>query len=292
MQYGTILLIKLARLVISTIKFLECQFKIQKLNLKGDNKMKIKKMLSIIMAMVLLIACISIPASAEPISASPMQMIAMSGSDASDTMKNRIEQAGVSVTDESIIQLVPISSSQKTQSRALVITNEVGNTITKDVLLMATDEGVGFEQGGDVSTRAGSSAEFPPLSWDGRYVVRGTAVYNQYSDGLFSSYYQPTDVYFTYQKYKNCTVNSIELLYICDGFEYSYPGFNSLGDTEREYIITVSKSSPAPSTMYSTSRPYSSNRVIFTASGSPFVGQFLTFNTVVDGKSDGYTVKL
>ena len=158
--------------------------------------------------------------------------------------------------------------------------------------MMVTDEGVGFEQGGDVSTRAGSTVEFPPLSWDGRYVIRGTAVYNQYSDGLFSSFYQPIGAYFIYQKYESCTVSNIEMLYICDGFEYSYPGFEDLDSSELEYVITVTKSSPAESTMYSTTKEYNTNRVIYTDSGSPFVGQFLTFNTVVDGKSDGYTVKL
>lgn len=216
----------------------------------------------------------------------------MAGSEASETIKNKIEQTGVDITNESTIQLVPISSSQETQNTALVITNTVGNIVTKDVLMMVTDEGVGFEQGGDVSTRAGSTVEFSPLSWDGRYVIRGTAVYNQYSDGLFSSFYQPIGAYFIYQKYESCTVSNIEMLYICDGFEYSYPGFEDLDSSELEYVITVTKSSPAESTMYSTTKEYNTNRVIYTDSGSPFVGQFLTFNTVVDGKSDGYTVKL
>ena len=216
----------------------------------------------------------------------------MAGSEASETIKNKIEQTGVDITNESTIQLVPISSSQETQNTALVITNTVGNIVTKDVLMMVTDEGVGFEQGGDVSTRAGSTVEFPPLSWDGRYVIRGTAVYNQYSDGLFSSFYQPIGAYFIYQKYESCTVSNIEMLYICDGFEYSYPGFEDLDSSELEYVITVTKSSPAESTMYSTTKEYNTNRVIYTDSGSPFVGQFLTFNTIIDGKSEGYTVKL
>lgn len=254
--------------------------------------MKIKKMFSIVMAMVLGITCTTISVSAECIPTQQTQTIAMAGSEASETIKNKIEQTGVDITNESTIQLVPISSSQETQNTALVITNTVGNIVTKDVLMMVTDEGVGFEQGGDVSTRAGSTVEFPPLSWDGRYVIRGTAVYNQYSDGLFSSFYQPIGAYFIYQKYESCTVSNIEMLYICDGFEYSYPGFEDLDSSELEYVITVTKSSPAESTMYSTTKEYNTNRVIYIDSGSPFIGQFLTFNTVVDGKSDGYTVKL
>ena len=68
----------------------------------------------------------------------------MAGSEASETIKNKIEQTGVDITNESTIQLVPISSSQETQNTALVITNTVGNIVTKDVLMMVTDEGVGF----------------------------------------------------------------------------------------------------------------------------------------------------
>lgn len=44
--------------------------------------------------------------------------------------------------------------------------------------------------------------------------------------------------------------------------------------------------------MYSTTKEYNKSRVIKTDTGPPFVGQFLTFNTIIDGKSEGYTVKL
>ncbi len=256
--------------------------------------MKAKKMFSVMMAMVLWISGTAIPVSAESISIKKTQPITMAGSEASYTLKNQIEQTGVHITDESIIQLVSISSEQKTQSQALVITNETGNTVTKDVLMMVTDEGVGFGKGGDVSTHAGSTAEFPSLSWDGRYVVRGTAVYNEYElnqDGLATPFYQPIGAYFTYRKYESCTVSNITMLYLCDGYEYSYPGLEDFNN-EIEYIITVEKSSPVASTIYSTTREYNKNRVIRTTNGSPFMGQFLTFTTVVDGESTTYTVTL
>ncbi len=214
----------------------------------------------------------------------------------SDVMKCKIEETGVPITDESKIELVSLScnSSAKTDddSSALVITNIGANTVTKDILLLVTDDGVGFERSGDASTRAGTTVEFPPLSWDGRYVVRGTAVYNYYFNGLLSCYYQPTGVYFTYTKYQTCTISNITLYYTCDGFEQTYPGFNSLGTPELEYVITVSKSFPAESTMYSTTKPYNSDRVIYTGGGSPFVGQYLAFSIVADGETNSYTVKL
>ena len=81
------------------------------------------------------------------------------------------------------------------------------------------------------------------------------------------------------------------MLYLCDGYEYSYPGLEDFNN-EIEYIITVEKSSPVASTIYSTTREYNKNRVIRTTNGSPFMGQFLTFTTVVDGESTTYTVTL
>ncbi len=81
------------------------------------------------------------------------------------------------------------------------------------------------------------------------------------------------------------------MLYICDGFVYTYPNFDALG-YETEYIITVSQNNPVQNTMYFETREYSSSRVIDTSGGSLFVGQFLTFNPTVNGSTNSYTVKL
>ena len=121
-----------------------------------------KKILSVILAMVLMMSAIAIPVSAKSDPVLEKVTVTMTGSEASESIKEHIKQAGFDVTDTSTIQLIPISSSLNLQSQALMITNRVDNTITKDVLFMVTDEGVGFEQGGDVSTRAGTTVEFPP----------------------------------------------------------------------------------------------------------------------------------
>ena len=253
--------------------------------------MKLRKMCSTVMAFVLLICCITIPTSAKnsPVSEPIQRYYKMSGAEVSSFMKTKIEETGTSVTENSIIELLPLQSSDG--GNALVITNQTGNTATKDVLLLVSDEKVGFEQGSSVSTRAGYTVEFPPLSWDGRFVVRATAVYNVYAKhgDIFSSVFQPIGAYFTYQKYESCNVSEITVLYICDGFEYTYPGYQELG-TEVEHVITVSKNNPVESVQYSATRPYNTNRVIDVSAGSPFVGQFFTFQTVVNGEFAGHTV--
>lgn len=254
-----------------------------------------RKVLSLICSFLLMFGVCTIGVSAAEISnfQTNPAVYTIDGAKVSAFIKEKITNTGVNLTNNSVVQLVPLSSVQKANNgSALVITNISGVTVTKDVLVLVSDEGVGFRQNDTAITRGSGTAEFPPLSWDGRYVVRGTAVYNQYSDGFYSSFYQPVGVYFTYQTYTSCNVSNVKLTYICDGFEHTYPGFQDLGLPEISYTIAVEKASPVQSVMYSTTKAYNTSRVIFTGSGSPLVGQFLTFDTVVDGVSAGYTVTI
>lgn len=226
---------------------------------------------------------------ASPESIDAGETYSMTGADLSTSLKKNIEEAGVPVCDDSDIQLLPVESSANGTGEALVVTNTDGPTMTKDVLLLVDDDGeAGLEKSGDVSTRAGSTAEFPPLSWDGRYVVRATAVYDVFN----YSYYRPTAAYFTYKKYQECNLTAIRVHYTCGGFWYSYLGFQKVDPNEVEYVITVNQPNPVPSTMYMTNRtfPYS-NRVI-NPTGSLSAGQYLTFDIQIDRVWNDYTVAL
>lgn len=211
-------------------------------------------------------------------------------------MKESISENDVFLDNSSIVQVLPVKSKYgNNKGDALVITNQSGNTVTKDILLLVGADGTTTSQihnPGDVSPMGSTSADYPPTSWDGRYVIHGTAVYEQYSHNWVGCYYRPTGAYFSYRKYKACTVGSIWIKYICDGMDYSYPGFTPLGGDEIVNVITVVRTNPAEGTTYSKSQPYATDRVIMTGSGSPMVGQFLTFWALVDGKEDTYTVTL
>lgn len=84
---------------------------------------------------------------------------------------------------------------------------------------------------------------------------------------LRGEYYRPTEVRFSYKKYETCTVDAITVIYICDGFEYTYPEYSPLGDDDIEWVISKYAKSPS-------------------------VGNLLTFVVNVDGKKSQYTVKL
>lgn len=238
--------------------------------------------------------------SSTPVKAVPSDPIeayetySMTGADLSATLKKNIEDTGVPVHNDSDIQLLPVESSANGAGEALVVTNTDGPTTTKDVLLLVNDDGdAGFEKSGDVSTRAGSTVEFPPLSWDGRYVVRATAVYNQYTNSGLSYYYRPTGLYYTYQKYQSTTtINSIYVYYTCDGFWFSYPGFKDLGYEEVEWRILNEHDNPKVGTTYVQNRDFPYTNRVIAATGSPSAGQFLTFVVRVNGIQDDYTVTL
>ena len=136
------------------------------------------------------------------------------------------------------------------------------------------------------------SASFPPLSWNGDYIVHATASAEIFSDGIFT-YYKPYGCEFYYENYAGVSISSIEVEYICDGFLYSYPGFDYLDLDEYVHVVSVYKSNPVAGTAYrnTNSFPYS-DKVLYLSSGSPSVGNFITFSTYVNGELETYTVKL
>ena len=196
------------------------------------------------------------------------------------------EENGVAFSEATESEILPVfSGTNGSQGNALVLTNTVGNTVTKDVFMFMDDEGAmaldPTNAYREENLRSGTTVNFPSNE---KYVVHGTAVYNvQIDPSSFFSYYQPVGAYYVYYKNSPCNVGRIRLEYITDGFAYSYPGFTLLDMNEVTYVIAVDKYNPLNSTSYSKTQPYPSNWVISVAAGSPFVGKFLTFYCVVDG---------
>jgi len=231
------------------------------------------------------------------------------GDKASEETLKSLEDLDVTVREETLIEIVPVNketittfqaSSKATfqstsEVTALVVTNREGSVVSKAMFLAFGEDGnaesIIDRDMSAIETQGSTSVDFPPLSWDGRYVVTGVARYDELVDWPYT-YYRPFGVSFTYVNLRSVYVGMIHVIYICDGFEYSYPGFRSLNLPEYEHDISVSSVNPVPYTTYQRSLPYRKDRVLWTSSGSPFVGQFLTFRTEVNGVSSGYTVKL
>ena len=92
-------------------------------------------------------------------------------------------------------------------------------------------------------------------------------------------YYTESPMYFT-------------VYYICEGFVADVQSESWIGEDTDVHTITVSASSPVAGRTYSTYDPYTSNRALYTGSGSPNIGEFLTFMYRYQGDDNykSYTV--
>lgn len=257
--------------------------------------LKRKSTFSVLLSAILLLCTLSAPASAdtlEPTVSEPFD---------DDThialVQNFLDNNNIDSSDWSEYNYAEVISSNGNESSALCLTTTEDDIVKKDIILMVGEDKDGNYTPIDiqntlegVSTLSGSSADYPPESWDGRYIIHGTAVYNLRYNSSGISFYQPTGCYFTYKKINSSvTVSYISVKYICDGIVYTYPGFSNQ-NYEEVFTIQVARNNPAVNTMYSKTQNYSSSKVLMTHSGSPMVGNFLTFNATVNGTSDDYTV--
>ncbi len=193
------------------------------------------------------------------------------------------------MTADTVIELVPLSSAETgiapqsanggSDGNVLVITNEDGSKVTKDTLLLVTDDGIGFADMNEVMARANKGYTHR----NDKVMVHAVAYYDSYSDGYL--YYRPLKVNFDYKKYKECDASYIGVCYECTGSVYSYPSLTYLNPTVTHSIV-LEKYHPAENKVYSKEKPYPANLAILPAAGSAgSAGSSLTFNLVVDGKT-------
>ena len=241
-------------------------------------------LLTIVLAISLCINSFAVFVGAKDDTLVATEMISITGDEIAIDIKNKLLDTGATICDDSVVTLAPLSNSN---SNALVVTNETSSGVTKDVFLLIDNDGcVGVENMSEISTYSDKVVEFPPESWDGRMIIRATATYEQPT----GNYYRPLGLSFYYTKYEECTVSNILVEYLTDGIEYSYPGFQDLGYDEIAYIISLTKSNPVESRLYTKNDPYTSGQVIYVGSGSPGIGMFKTFIFTVDGEECEHTV--
>ena len=207
-----------------------------------------------------------------------------------------LEKNGAVIDNDTLIEVLRVNDTEDT---AVCVTNINDGILEKDIYISYVEDeennlvidnsfAEALAQGYDYDM----SASFPPLSWNGDYIVHATASAEIFSDGIFT-YYKPYGCEFYYENYAGVSISSIEVEYICDGFLYSYPGFDYLDLDEYVHVVSVYKSNPVAGTVYrnTNSFPYS-DKVLSVSAGSPFVGNFITFSTYVNGELETYTVTL
>lgn len=256
-----------------------------------------KRALSFLLSLAMGFSVLTVSASAAQKPGPAQETFRIKGRAASSAMVEMLEEEGITVTGDTVIELVPLSSAEPGVSpqssnggnggNMLVITNEEGTTVRQDALVLVTDNGIGFADMNEVMERANHG-----LSEDmGKIMVHGVAFFDRYRD--VHIYYRPKKVQFNYKKYQNCNVSYVGAGYDCSGGVYSYPGFVNKNQPIT-YSIEVEKYNPVEGTVYGKEDPYYNNRVICTSAGgdSASPGNYLTFQITVDGKSDSYTGSL
>lgn len=198
-----------------------------------------------------------------------------------------INTMDVTINEKTQISFASIES--QPDASAIVITNTVGTLVTQNVIFTLNQDGniddlrAYNAEANAKATRAGVTVDH---TYNGKIVIRGTAVYNikrhQYTD-----YYQPIGAYFIYEKLSTCNVGFIELEYDCSGFVYTYPDFEycnmgSAVESILPFSIPVEVENPLEDTIYSYTDPLDTNYVIYADSGRPNPGQFLSFEYQVD----------
>lgn len=241
-------------------------------------------------------------------------LYSVQGFEAPLALVTMLENHNIVFTNDTLIQIVSIeahnpqdvfsgvnstAANNLAVGNALVVTNVIEDVSQTDVLVSVGENGriQPFNLASESSnmTRDGSTVNYPYPSWDGRLIIHATAVYNHLPDASsgLGMYYQPIGSYFIYEKNVECDVSYIMTEFRCSGPVRSYPGYEDL-IADYTYTIPVSKSDPAENTIYSNTRPYDSDKVIYTGnnpSGLNTHGLEMTFNYTVDEEDHFYTLR-
>lgn len=251
-----------------------------------------KRAISFILATVLSLGVFTMSASAapEPDHSPAQATFTMKGREASASIKGMLEEKGIPVKEDTVIQLVPSSSPSSRSAdsgNVPVITNQEETAVRQDSLLLVTNDGIGFKDMNEVMARD----SFPHDEKNDKILVHGVAFYENYTDGLI--YYRPLKMHFYYKKYQKCNVESIRLAYNCSGTLCEYPGYAQLR-YDYTHTISLAQTSPVELVTYENDvKPLAVNRVIGISSGSGGeAGQYLNHRITIDGKLYEHNVPL
>ena len=251
-----------------------------------------KRALSFVLSLVMEFSVLTVSASAaqKPGNSPAQETRSIKGRAASSAMVEMLEEEGIPVTEDTVIELVPLSSTESgvspqssnggSDGNVLVITNEEGSTVRKDTLLLFTDDGIGFADTNEVMARANNHGASHK---NDKIMVRGVAFFDRYIEDYF--YYRPLKVQFSYTKYKNCNVSYIGISYDCSGGLYDYPVTKCL-EKDYNHSIEIKQTNPVEGRVYGYEYPLERNRVICTDAGSATgAGNSLTLLMEIDGRS-------
>lgn len=202
------------------------------------------------------------------------------------------EARGVCVAENARMKLVEVATGGHGKpGYALCLTQFKNGIYTNEyILLVEEDENHELKLTNGIfsllQTSSSQNVDFPPLSWDGRYMIHATASWTTYPN----AYVRPLSLTWYYEIYESGTdVSYISVNFECEGSLYTYPEYTFI---QSDYVHSIIKnaSNPVVNREYYAYNALLSNRAMDCTQGGPMVGMFVTFNAVVDGHEEFYTV--
>lgn len=255
-------------------------------------KMKKRVCRSVSLLISMLLLCSLIPT----VSASSVSdgTDAISIAELSPDTIDMLQGLGVTLNEESLIQLTPLKENLQSRSvmgNTLSVTNVTGNRATTDTILVFNEEGAVPIQKGQSLTRAGQSWEYDGNS---KIAVNCTSAYNLYTKvTLFTCYYaQPIGVSFKYTKLdSSARVQSITVRYTCYGQVYSVPELVDQGFEDGHDVI-VEQNSPLVNTHYGKQSQYENNAMWLNGPEAMMPGHYIYCSATVDGSTTSSTSEI
>lgn len=173
--------------------------------------------------------------------------------------------------NNSYYEFSDIRSSTELKTKALIVTSIEDDIVKKDIY---------YIQNSKSGHELHSQDVYYPYN-NNSIMIHGTAVYVRYYGDIYCI--RPIGVTFSYTKSNASYVPYITVSYVAEGYIRTYPGLVAIDTELHSHVITANINNPSPSTIYSATNAYPTNRVMVCDGG--LAGQALLFSYSLNGQS-------
>ncbi len=200
-----------------------------------------------------------------------------------------LQNAGVRLTEKSVISVRTVLEKSK-DGKAISVLNKENGYVREDIIAPIDDNG---ELAVKNLEQLATSVTSDPVTYNGvKCTLNATAYYYRYYNPAdFSDHYiRPQKVTFRYTKKVSCNVTRIEVKYITEGYQYTFPGYTNLNLPEYSHSIIADIPYPSVNTTYTKTKAYKSDRVIY-VNGAPLgmgSSMYITLHVYIGGSLEEY----
>lgn len=194
----------------------------------------------------------------------PNALRSITGSQASSSLRHCLAKYNINVNNNTLLEVIPSGIEHNTS--ALLITNVEGSTVTTSYMFALDDNGnvlsVSEPSQGDYSLCDVVGGEEDPFFNESFLCVWAV----RYNAMFISSHFctQPEYAQLIYYNTGGHTVQTVDMQYITNGEEYTYPAGVYLGQNINTHTIHISTNSPRANKYYVSNNAYQTDQAICT----------------------------